>query len=95
MPDAQEAQCPLCDQAAVFEVVDRDNARYFACPQCVDFSISNAASRYLLKHPERRASLASQSARLRGTGDELVITLVAGEGLHTEPRPRAMNPRRM
>jgi hypothetical protein len=64
MPESKQAPCALCDTVAQFEHHDGNQTRYYECPKCRQYAITESAVRHLEKHPESKPALAKKAAEM-------------------------------
>jgi hypothetical protein len=60
MPESKKAPCALCDTMSQFESHDNGKVRYYECPKCNQYAITDKAIRRLEKHPESKLALAQK-----------------------------------
>ena len=77
MPETEKSFCPLCDLLAQFERYDESRIRYYECPRCRCYAISEAAVGYVNNHPESRFSLARGVRQMPQHAEILEITVLA------------------
>ncbi len=57
MPESKKTSCALCNTIAQFEHHDNGQTRYYECPECRNYAITETAIRYLNKHPSYKPKL--------------------------------------
>jgi len=82
MPETKESPCALCDRMAQFEHHDSYQIRYYECPHCKYYAISERAIRYLEEHPENKPALAQEAAAMPHEVEILEITYQRAVGLN-------------
>jgi hypothetical protein len=67
--------CPLCVAKAEYYFVDSDNLKYFKCPSCTYFQISNQAEQVLNRAAQEWRDNCAEKARDTPTSNLLVIVV--------------------
>jgi|GEM_PF-5915738 len=80
MPATKQSPCALCDAMAQFEYHDSGRIRYYSCPACHYYAVSETAVRYLKNHPESKAELANKLAGM--LHDTQIIEIVCQPAGH-------------
>lgn len=79
MENEMEQNCPLCGADANYFTVDYGRRKYFHCPKCTYFQISNGAEARLLQAIQNWRDQLAQKAQSAAEGSVLVITLPSNE----------------
>lgn len=70
--------CPLCGEAAEYQLVDFDNRKHFRCKTCTTFQIAMGAEKRLSESRPQWRTGYSEKAKQGHEGFTLVITLQNG-----------------
>ncbi|MEO9589373.1 MULTISPECIES: hypothetical protein [Marinobacter] len=90
MRDTANQDCPLCSSVARFYGVDAGNVKYFKCPNCSYFQISNQAENYLKTAPARIRDSFSEQAK-KTPEDHLLVIAVEPSANRAEEASEAMS----
>jgi len=82
MPETKQSPCALCDRMAQFEHHDSGRIRYYECPNCKYYAISERAIHHLKDHPENKPRLAREAAGMPHEVEILEITYQPAQGLN-------------
>jgi len=63
MPESKQGHCVLCNIMAQYEC-HPNQRRYYECPECCQYAITERAVRRLKKHPESKTALAKIAAEM-------------------------------
>jgi uncharacterized protein (DUF169 family) len=76
---SSQATCPLCDQAAEFETVDRPYGKRVTCPSCGDFFIDPSSQAHIDGMPEvTRTECRTKLRKMAGScGEDDILVIRA------------------
>ena len=79
MATYHKQNCPLCGAAAEYCWVDHRNRKYFNCPKCTAFQVSERAEEILAERPQQRRDAYANQAPNAPDDHLLVIRMPSHE----------------